>query len=81
MASLNNTTRIPNYGNPGPSFYNHSIDFASSQRNFTDVKPNKTGNRFGNEKSNVFGIHKACITPGPGEYLAPSIFGQYMDRT
>lgn len=30
MASLNNTTRIPNYGNPGPSFYNHSIDFASS---------------------------------------------------
>lgn len=37
------------------------------------------GNKFGHEDRKVFKVTNQ--TPGPGSYLAPSIFGQYMDKS
>jgi hypothetical protein len=65
-------SRIPYIGNPGPTHYNHSIDFGSQQRNFSDTMPVYNGNKFGNSQRNVFEVHRTRFTPGPGEYIAPS---------
>lgn len=65
--------RIVEYNFPGPSDYPHSIDFGARYKNFTDVKPIYTGNKFGKDVRKPF--YGNQLTPGPGSYLAPSIFG------
>ena len=47
-------TRIPYRKIPGPADYNHSVIFGSSQRNFTDLKPIFSGNKFGQGPRKVF---------------------------
>jgi hypothetical protein len=61
------------YHVPGPSDYSHSIDFGAKYKNYLDTKPVYQGNQFGKENRKVFRVTNQ--TPGPGSYLAPSIFG------
>lgn len=71
--------RIVEYNFPGPSDYSHSIDFGAKYKNYLDTKPVYLGNKFGNDQRKVFKVTNK--TPGPGSYLAPSIFGQYIDKS
>jgi len=74
-------SRIPYRKVPGPGDYNHSVIFGSSMRNFTDLKPVFTGNKFSCGPRKVFDASSSQYTPGPGEYQAPSAFSQYMDKS
>ena len=67
------TNRIVEYNYPGPSDYSHSIDFGAKYKNYLDPMPVNSGTKFGNDTRKTFNVTNN--TPGPGSYLAPSIFG------
>jgi len=64
---------------PGPQDYDYDIRFNNSQRNFLDIKPVYGGSKFPKSTRKIF-EPKNNDTPGPGTYLAPSLFGQYIDK-
>ena len=74
-------SRIPLKRQPGPGDHGYDIGFMSEQTSFIDTKKaTKRGNKFGYQGRKVFDTSKS-FTPGPGQYLAPSAFGHYMDKS
>lgn len=75
-------SRVPLKKQPGPTDYKIDVTFNDMQSTFLDTKkPTNRGNKFSASKRTVFDAKHAAYTPGPGQYIANSSFGQYMDKS
>jgi len=75
-------SRIPLKKQPGPSDYKVDVTFNDMQSTFIDTKKvSNRGSKFSASQRKVFDAKNAALTPGPGQYIANSSFGQYMDKS
>lgn len=73
-------SRIPFKKIPGPGDYKFDLNFMDRPSTFIDTKMKTLrGSKFSAQKRLVFDASKE-FTPGPGTYLAPTNFGQYLSR-
>ena len=74
------TSRIPFKIGPGPGHYQYDLNFMDAASTFIDTrKLTLRGSKFSESKRKVFDASKQ-FTPGPGSYMAPSNFGQYVSK-